>query len=59
MVVILVIGVKKLHGVPFTPVEVEALKKKLDSLGCGGLFVSDTFSTPYHLEGEVLNDIKR
>lgn len=26
---------EKLHGVPFTPVEVEELKKKLDNLGCG------------------------
>lgn len=50
---------EKLHGVPFTSVEVEELKKKLDDLGCGGLFVSDTFSTPYHLEGKVLSDTKK
>lgn len=50
---------KKLHGVPFTQDEVEELKKKLDDLGCGGLFVSDTFSTPYHLEGKVLSDTKK
>ena len=50
---------EKLHGVPFTPVEVEELKKKLDNLGCGGLFVSDTFSSPYHLEGDVLTHVKK
>lgn len=50
---------EKLHGVPFTPVEVEELKKKLDKLGCGGLFVSDTFSSPYHLEGDVLTHVKK
>ena len=50
---------EKLHGVPFTPVEVEELKKKLDNLGCGGLFVSDIFSSPYHLEGDVLTHIKK
>ena len=44
---------------PFTPVEVEELKKKLDNLGCGGLFVSDIFSSPYHLEGDVLTHIKK
>ena len=50
---------EKLHGVPFIPVEVEELKKKLDNLGCGGLFVSDTFSSPYHLEGDVLTHVKK
>lgn len=50
---------EKLYGVPFTQDEVDILKHKLDNLECGGLFVSDTFSTPYHLEGDVLTHVKK
>ena len=50
---------EKLYGVPFTLEEIDSLRKKLDDLGCGGLFVSDTFSSPYHLEGGVLTHVKK
>lgn len=49
---------KKILGKTLTQEEIIVLKEKLKKVNGGGLFVSDSFSTPYRLKDEVLSAVK-
>lgn len=49
---------KRILGKALTQEEIDNIKNKLESIHCGGLFVSDTFSSPYSLNEEMLEEVK-
>lgn len=50
---------ERILGQAFSLKEVKEIQDKLLSIDCGGLFVSDTFSKPYHLDEQTLIDVKK
>ena len=50
---------ERILGKAFDQDEIEDIKHKLLSINCGGLFVSDTFSSPFNLDDHTLEYVKK
>lgn len=49
---------KKIFGKAFTQEEINNIKNKLESIHCGGLFISDVFSCPFNMDDKMYIDVQ-